>query len=156
VRPARALGSNGGPLGCNAAIDRAKDAAALTGRSPDLSPRNRRADRVIDRTLRSMPAGRHKQVCEPFWQSHHEGAVPMNDDQLAGAGQDLKGKVKETLGDAAGDPALQRDGLADQLAGKGRKALGAAKNLARERPFAFAALAGVVGIAFLNSLRGRR
>ena len=80
----------------------------------------------------------------------------MNDDTLAGAGQDLKGKFKETLGDATGDPALQRDGLSDQLAGKGRKALGAAKDFARQRPLAFAALAGVVGVALLNTLRGRR
>ena len=80
----------------------------------------------------------------------------MNDDRLEGAGRDFKGKVKETIGDATQDPALQQEGLADQIAGKSQKALGAAKDFARERPFAFAALAGVVGVAVLNTLRGRR
>ena len=80
----------------------------------------------------------------------------MSDIRAEGAGRDLKGKVKETIGDATGDPALQQEGLADQLAGKSQKLLGAAKDFARERPFAAATLAGVVGVALLNTLRGRR
>jgi uncharacterized protein YjbJ (UPF0337 family) len=47
----------------------------------------------------------------------------MNIDSVAGEAIDLKGKFKEGLGNAAGDEALQRDGLADQLSGKTRKGL---------------------------------
>ena len=79
----------------------------------------------------------------------------MNIDTLAGEGTELKGQFKETLGDAAGDPALQRDGAVDQLSGGARKAFGSLTDFARKQPFA-AVLAGIVGIAFLGSLRGRR
>lgn len=60
-------------------------------------------------------------------------------------------------------------GLADQISGKARRGIATAKDalansgplaerarrFARERPFATAALAGVVGLALLNTLRGR-
>jgi ElaB/YqjD/DUF883 family membrane-anchored ribosome-binding protein len=69
-----------------------------------------------------------------------------------------------------GNTALQAEGLADQVAGKAQKAVGAvkdviadnaptidqAKSYVKARPFAFAALAGVLGVALLNTLRGRR
>ena len=95
----------------------------------------------------------------------------MNSDTLTGEGRDLGGKVKETAGDITGDRSLQGEGLADQLSGKADKVIGAAKDtfaggagplvdkargFAKERPFAAAALAGVVGIALLNTLRGKR
>jgi len=94
----------------------------------------------------------------------------MNTDTLSGEGRDLVGKVKETAGDVVGDSALQAEGLGDQIAGKAQKAVGAvkdavansgpvveqAKGFVKARPFAFAALAGVVGMAVLNTLRGRR
>ncbi|WP_116090699.1 CsbD family protein [Sphingomonas crusticola] len=95
----------------------------------------------------------------------------MNDDQLSGEGRDLTGKVKETAGDFTGNSSLQSEGLTDQLTGKAQKAYGAAsealsggvgplvdqaKGFARKRPFAAAALLGVVGVAILNTLRGRR
>lgn len=78
----------------------------------------------------------------------------MNIDTLAGEGTDLKGKFKETLGDAAGDPELQQDGLADQLSGKTRKAFGALRDFAREQPVAAAAVAGVVGLALFKGFGG--
>ena len=95
----------------------------------------------------------------------------MNEDMLAGEGRDIVGKVKETAGDVTGKPSLQGEGLVDQLSGKAQKVLGAAKDaiagdgeplldkarrFTRERPFASAALAGVVGLALLNTLRGKR
>lgn len=95
----------------------------------------------------------------------------MNDDQLSGEGRDLAGKVKETAGNLTGDNSLQSEGLADQLQGKAQKVYGAttdaisggvaplvdqAKGFARKRPFAAAALLGVLGVAILNTLRGRR
>ena len=95
----------------------------------------------------------------------------MNEDKLAGEGRDIVGKVKETAGDVTGDRSLQGEGLADQLSGKVQKVVGAARDalaadgepildkarrFARERPLATAALAGVVGLAILNTLRGKR
>ncbi len=95
----------------------------------------------------------------------------MNEDKLAGEGCDIVGKVKETAGDLTGDRALQGEGLADQLSGKVQKVVGAARDalvvdgeplldkarrFARERPYAVAALVGVVGLALLNTLRGKR
>ena len=76
----------------------------------------------------------------------------MNEDKLTGEGRDIAGKVKETAGDMTGNTSLQGDGIGDQLAGKAQKVLGAA----RERPWAAAALAGVLGIALINTLRGKR
>lgn len=78
----------------------------------------------------------------------------MNIDILAGEGTDLKGRFKESLGNATGDPALQQDGLADQVIGNVRKGFGSLRDFARNQPFA-AAATGVVAIALLGSLRGR-
>jgi uncharacterized protein YjbJ (UPF0337 family) len=80
----------------------------------------------------------------------------MNIDTLAGQGTDLKGQFKEGLGNATGDPALRQDGIADQISGNARKGFGALRDFAQERPFAAAAVAGVVGMAVLGSLRGKQ
>jgi uncharacterized protein YjbJ (UPF0337 family) len=95
----------------------------------------------------------------------------MNSDTIGGTGRDIGGKIKETAGDVTGDSTLQGEGLADQLSGKAQKVYGNAKDalsggvgpltdkakgFARERPYATAALAGVIGLALLNTLRGKR
>lgn len=95
----------------------------------------------------------------------------MNEDTLGGETHDIAGKVTETAGNIVGDKGMQGDGLMDQLAGKAQKALGAARDavgpngdamaqkatdFAKKRPFAVAALVGVLGIALINTLRGRR
>ena len=91
----------------------------------------------------------------------------MNDDQVQGEVKDVVGKVEETAGDMTGDGELQRKGLLDQLAGKLQKLFGTVteeaqpaadkvKKFAKERPVASAAVAGVIGLALLNTLRGRR
>lgn len=94
----------------------------------------------------------------------------MNQDQIEGTATDVTGKVKETLGQATGDTQTQNAGLADQISGKVQKTFGdtketvarnaapladKARKFANERPFAAAALAGVVGLAILNTLRGK-
>lgn len=95
----------------------------------------------------------------------------MNETMLAGEGRDILGKAEETAGDLTGNRALQSEGLGDQLRGKAEKVVGAARDalaldgeplldrarrFARERPFVAATLAGVLGLALLNTLRGRR
>jgi uncharacterized protein YjbJ (UPF0337 family) len=80
----------------------------------------------------------------------------MNIDTLAGEGTDIKGRFKESLGDATGDSALQQDGIADQLSGNVRKGIGALRDFARNQPLTAAAVAGVLGYAMLGSLRGQR
>jgi uncharacterized protein YjbJ (UPF0337 family) len=94
----------------------------------------------------------------------------MNTDTLTGTTTDLGGKLKEGLGAALGDTSLQGEGKADQLDGKVQKGFGEARDAVEgtirpvidyarqfihERPFAAAALGGVLGIAVINTLRGK-
>lgn len=79
----------------------------------------------------------------------------MNVDTLAGEGTNLKGRFKESLGEATGDPALRQDGVSDQLSGNVRKGFGALRDFARDQPLA-AVAAGVIGIALLGTLRGKQ
>ena len=79
----------------------------------------------------------------------------MNIDTLAREGTSIKGRFKESLGDAAGDPALQQDGIADQVFGEIRKGFGSLRDFARNKPFA-ALVAGVVGVALISRLGGSR
>ncbi|WP_374944851.1 CsbD family protein [Sphingomonas sp.] len=90
----------------------------------------------------------------------------MNSDTLAGGGKDLGGSLKEGAGKATGNESLRGEGVADQLTGQVQKGYGVArdnvgplaekaKQFARDRPYTAAALAGVVGLAILNTLRGR-
>ncbi len=94
----------------------------------------------------------------------------MNSDTLTGTTSDLGGKLKEGLGNAIGDKSLQSEGAADQLSGTVQKTYGQAKDaveenvrpvidyvrqFSKERPFAAAAVAGVLGIALINTLRGK-
>ena len=80
----------------------------------------------------------------------------MNSDTLEGQGTNVGGQVKEVVGKATGDEQLQGSGLADQATGIAQNAYGKARDLAKQRPFAFAALVGVIGIGVLNSLRGKK
>lgn len=99
----------------------------------------------------------------------------MNEDTLRGTGNTLGGQVKETVGDVTGDRSLQTSGIVDQVKGAVQKTIGGiagdgtpgvspkidqtvgkAKQFAKDRPWATAALVGVVGMAILNTLRGRR
>ena len=78
----------------------------------------------------------------------------MNVDTALGEGTELKGKFKETLGDATGDAGLQRDGAADQLSGQARQAFGLLRDFVRDQPLAAAAIAGAIGFALFQSARG--
>jgi uncharacterized protein YjbJ (UPF0337 family) len=72
----------------------------------------------------------------------------MNIDTVAGEATQLKGRFKESLGDAIGDRELRSDGVADQVSGGVRRGFGALRDFARHRPFATAA-ALAVGLAVL-------
>lgn len=78
----------------------------------------------------------------------------MNIDTLAGEGTNLKGQFKDSLGRATGDPALQQDGMVDQLSGSARKSFGYLRDFARRQPIATAAAAGLLGFALLRGSRG--
>ena len=95
----------------------------------------------------------------------------MNTDQLNGTGRDIAGQAKDVAGQVTNNDSLRQEGIVDQISGQAQKAVGTAKDafsgglgplkdqakeFARKRPFAAAALAGVVGVAILNTLRGRR
>jgi uncharacterized protein YjbJ (UPF0337 family) len=93
----------------------------------------------------------------------------MNTTTIKGDAQDLTGTVKQAAGNATGDQSLKGEGLTDQLVGNAKQIAGAAKDaianpapvvdkakgFAQARPFAAAALVGVVGLALLNTLRGK-
>jgi uncharacterized protein YjbJ (UPF0337 family) len=51
----------------------------------------------------------------------------MNQDELKGKAKDLKGKVKEGVGDMTGDEQLEREGAADQVEGQVQDAFGRGK-----------------------------
>jgi uncharacterized protein YjbJ (UPF0337 family) len=93
----------------------------------------------------------------------------MNSNTVEGNATQLGGQVKQAAGDVTGNEKLQGSGLADQISGFAQKNLGSAKDLAAQagpladkakgfakaRPAATAALVGVLGLALLNTLRGR-
>ena len=95
----------------------------------------------------------------------------MNEDTINGTVDQAAGKVKEVAGAATGDRELQATGMFDQFKGVVQKTLGGiagdntpgvnatvdkAKQFAKDRPWATAAAAGVIGLAILNTLRGKK
>lgn len=90
----------------------------------------------------------------------------MNSDTLTGTTTDVGGKLKEGLGKTFGDDRLRAEGTADRAEGTVQKTFGEAKDSVRplldqarsfvnERPWAAAAVGGVLGLAILNTLRGK-
>ncbi len=61
-----------------------------------------------------------------------KGYIDMDKDRVAGAAQNIKGKVKETVGKALGDSKLEGEGKADKAAGKIRNTIGGIKDAVRE------------------------
>ena len=51
-------------------------------------------------------------------------------DKIEGKTDELKGNVKQGVGDATGDRSLQAEGMADEAKGKGKGVLGEAKDAA--------------------------
>ena len=80
----------------------------------------------------------------------------MNIDTVVGEGTAAKGRFKESLGTATNDPVLERDGLLDQASGNARKAFGGLTDFVRNQPVVAAAVAGIIGLAFLRGRRGKQ
>jgi uncharacterized protein YjbJ (UPF0337 family) len=80
----------------------------------------------------------------------------MNIDTLAGEGTNLKGRFKESFGEAIGDRELQSEGAADQMSGNARKLIGSLRDFVRDQPVIAAGLALVIGLALTGGLRGRQ
>lgn len=55
----------------------------------------------------------------------------MHKDSMKGAAKDAKGSMKKNVGRAAGDEALEAEGMTDQAAGKTQRAFGDVKESAR-------------------------
>ena len=49
-------------------------------------------------------------------------------DKIEGKTDELKGNVKQGVGDATGDRSMQAEGMADEAKGKGKGVLGEAKD----------------------------
>ena len=56
----------------------------------------------------------------------------MNKDQLAGKAEELKGKVKEEVGNATNNPNTQEEGIDDQIKGKVRQTVGDVKEAVKD------------------------
>ena len=56
----------------------------------------------------------------------------MDNDRIKGAGNQIKGAVKEGVGNLTGDAKLQAEGAADKAKGKVQSAVGGVKDAARD------------------------
>jgi uncharacterized protein YjbJ (UPF0337 family) len=63
----------------------------------------------------------------------HEHIPDMNKDQIGGAGQNVKGRIKEVVGIVSGNKKLEADGLADRVVGAAKAVVGAAKRGAAKK-----------------------
>jgi uncharacterized protein YjbJ (UPF0337 family) len=57
----------------------------------------------------------------------------MNKDQVGGAGQKIKGGIKEVAGIVSGNKKLEAEGMADRVVGAAKSAVGAAKHGAAKK-----------------------
>ena len=69
----------------------------------------------------------------------------MDDDRIRGMAQDLKGQVKEGIGNLTGDTKTQAEGYADQVGGTARRAWGQAKDTMRDAADSLQDRAGTIG-----------
>lgn len=79
----------------------------------------------------------------------------MNSDTIIGQDKKFTGQVKEVAGKAIGSEQLRASGASDQISGTLQNAVGKARDFARNRPIAAATLGAVIGVALLNTLRGK-
>jgi uncharacterized protein YjbJ (UPF0337 family) len=63
----------------------------------------------------------------------HEHIRHMNKDQKGGAGQNVKGRLKEVAGIVSGNKKMEAEGLADRVVGAAKAVVGAAKHGAAKK-----------------------
>ena len=80
----------------------------------------------------------------------------MNIDTIAGEGTTAKGRIKESIGNATGDPVLQQDGMADQRSGNIRQAFGAVRDFAQQQPLLTAGIAALIAASLFGGARRGR
>jgi uncharacterized protein YjbJ (UPF0337 family) len=56
----------------------------------------------------------------------------MDKDRIAGTAKDIKGKVKQGVGEATGDASMEAEGRMDQAEGKVQNKVGQAKDAVRD------------------------
>ena len=56
----------------------------------------------------------------------------MDEDRIKGAGNQIKGSIKQGVGELIGDAKLQGEGMADKAKGKAQSAVGGAKDTVRD------------------------
>jgi len=61
-----------------------------------------------------------------------EMEMMMDKDRVKGSFDQVKGKVKEKVGDLTGDQKMKGEGIADQAIGKVKNMIGSAKDKIRE------------------------
>jgi uncharacterized protein YjbJ (UPF0337 family) len=61
-----------------------------------------------------------------------ENLVGVDADRIKGIGHQLKGALKEGLGNITGDPKLEAEGIAERGAGKAQNEAGSARDTARD------------------------
>ncbi len=69
---------------------------------------------------------------EEQYAAGEDNLVGIDADRIKGIGHQLKGALKEGLGDITSDPALAADGIAERVAGKAQNAAGSARDEARD------------------------
>ena len=63
----------------------------------------------------------------------HEGETQMwNSDELEGKGKQIKGTIKEKLGDLTDNDSLEREGVVDQAEGQAQEEFGKARRKVKE------------------------
>lgn len=69
----------------------------------------------------------------------------MDSDRINGEGNDLKGQIKEGLGNITGDSKLKAEGAEDQIAGMAQRTFGQARDTLRDAAENVSSQAGTVG-----------
>ncbi len=69
----------------------------------------------------------------------------MDEDRISGTAQDLKGKVKETVGNVTGDTKTAAEGYADQISGAAQRTFGQARDTLRDAAGSLQEQAGTLG-----------
>jgi len=76
---------------------------------------------------RSLASGRTDSISNPF-----QRGFAMNDDQVKGRADQLKGTIKEKTGQVIGNPDLENEGTADKVSGKVQSTVGDAKEKVKD------------------------